>query len=280
MSRTPKSKRTPRQTSKSSLPEKYALYEASVQSPEPHVDLLERIYKELRGKPAQRLREDFCGTFALSAEWVKRGGERWALGLDLDPEPLAYGEKNHRRNLTSDQKRRLVVRRHSVLSVTSPKADIVVAPNFSFFIFKKREELRRYFEFCRKALAKDGVLVLEAAGGPGMARACRETKTVQVPKIGKFRYIWHQKKFDPITHDSLYAIHFEFPDGRKLKDAFTYDWRLWSIPEMREILKEAGFKETAVYWEAEHKGSGTGEYLRTEGADNPFAWIAQIIGIK
>ena len=65
-----------------------------------------------------------------------------------------------------------------------------------------------------------------------------------------------------------------------MHDTFTYDWRLWTIPEVREAMREAGFDQTAVYWETEHKGEGTGEYVRSEHGDNAYAWVAYIVGVK
>ena len=65
-----------------------------------------------------------------------------------------------------------------------------------------------------------------------------------------------------------------------MKNAFVYDWRLWSIPETRDAMKEAGFSDTAVYWETEHKGVATGEYVQMEKGDNSYSWIAYIVGIR
>ena len=99
--------------------------------------------------------------------------------------------------------------------------------------------------------------------------------------IGRYTYYWHQKSFDPINHHGHYAIHFRSPDGVLHKDAFTYDWRVWTIPEVKELMLEAGFKRVAVYWESSDKnGDGTGEYLRTESGDNAYSWIALVVGIK
>src|SRR3954464_984129 len=94
---------------------KYALYEMSVQSPKPHVDMFAGIYKSIRGKFARVLKEDFCGTFRISCEWVKRNRSNRALGLDLDPEPLRYGKRVHLARLKTEQKKRLVIRRQNVL---------------------------------------------------------------------------------------------------------------------------------------------------------------------
>ena len=62
-------------------------------------------------------------------------------------------------------------------------------------------------------------------------------------------YLWEQETYNPINHETLCHISFDFSDGSSMTRAFTYDWRLWSIPELREILEEAGFSRTAVYWE-------------------------------
>lgn len=258
---------------------KYELYELSVQSPKRHIDWFAAVYHELRGTYASRLREDFCGTFRLSCEWVKRNWQNTAVGLDLDPEPLAYGHKNHMTELTPEQKKRLKILKRNVLKPGADKVDLIVACNFSFFIFKERATLVEYFKACRNSLKPGGVALFELAGGAGMIQTMREKRIVRHPKAGRVQYVWHQKSFDPITCDGQYAIHFKLPSGKSMTDAFTYDWRLWSIPETRDALRDAGFKDICVYWEAEHKGVGTGEFLRTEKGDNAHAWIAYVIGM-
>ena len=80
--------------------DKYLYYENSVQTPEEHVSIFDRMFLELRGRQALTLREDFCGTFLISCEWVKRNPKNVALGIDLDPEPLGFGKKNHYSKLT------------------------------------------------------------------------------------------------------------------------------------------------------------------------------------
>jgi hypothetical protein len=77
-------------------------------------------------------------------------------------------------------------------------------------------------------------------------------------------------------------IHFVFPDGSKMKDAFRYEWRLWSIPEIRELLVEAGFSKTVVYWEGtdEDSDEGDGDFQPTEIGDADAGWIAYISAEK
>ncbi len=260
-------------------PNKYQLYELSVQSPAVHAEWLERTYKEIMKKKARRLREDFCGTFVTSCEWVKRDKKNTALCLDLDPEPLDYGRKNHLAKMTPDQQKRVKAVEKDVLNPTTPGVDMIIACNFSYYIFKERQTLLKYFKSCLKSLSKGGIIILELAGGPGMTTPMKEKKEVLFNKK-KFVYIWDQVDFDPITHDAVYEIHFKLWNGKKLKHQFTYDWRIWSIPETRDLLVEAGFDKTLVYWETSHKGKGTGEYVQMENGDNSYAWVAYVMGIK
>jgi hypothetical protein len=73
-------------------------------------------------------------------------------------------------------------------------------------------------------------------------------------------------------------IHFEFPNGSKMKQAFTYDWRLWTLPEICEVLLEAGFSSADVYWEnGDDDGEGTGVFRHRARVPQEAAWVAYII---
>ena len=100
--------------------------------------------------------------------------------------------------------------------------------------------MRGYFARVRQALNPDGVFFLDAFGGPDASDLTKE-KT----KLDGFTYVWEQAEFEPVTSRILCHIHFKFPDGSKIKRAFTYDWRLWTLPELRELLTEAGFRRSA-----------------------------------
>jgi hypothetical protein len=259
---------------------KYELYEQSVQSPDTHIDWFAAMFQEIRGSTALALREDFCGTFRLSCEWVKRNPKHRAVSVDLDPEPLTYGKKHHWKGMSLHEKKRLKPVLGDVIRVKTPGQDLIIACNFSFFIFKDRKVLLDYFKNAIKSLSSQGLLILEMAGGPGMIATMREKRTVRLKKARKFTYIWDQKSFDPITRNGHYSIHFKFANGQILRDLFTYDWRLWTIPEVRELLAEAGFKKSYVYWETSHKGKGTGEFVQMENGDNAYAWIAYIVAAR
>ena len=77
-----------------------------------------------------------------------------------------------------------------------------------------------------------------------------------------------------------FHIHFRCADGSTLEEAVTYDWRLWTLPEVRELLLEAGFQRADVYWEGEKRGRPSGVYRRRVSADPDPAWVAYVGGVK
>lgn len=255
--------------------DRYAYYIKAVQSPEVDVEFMTDAYEELRGKKPKIFREDFCGTFALCCEWVKRSKDSRAIGVDLDPEPLAYGYEHYYNQLKADQQKRVKIIQGSVMTAQSDLADIVAAFNFSYYIFKSRMLLRQYFTRARKQLKPGGLLMLDCFGG----KDCQEAN-VEKSKIGDFWYYWDQMNFDPVRNEALFHIHFKLK-GEKLREkVFTYDWRIWTVPEIRETLMEAGFKHTHFYWEKPtKKGEGSGIFERTEKADEDHdGWVAYVVG--
>jgi hypothetical protein len=143
-------------------------------------------------------------------------------------------------------------------------------------MFETRDELRNYFARAREALNDDGILFLDAFGGPESIIVQKE-KT----KYDGFTYVWDQARFEPVTNHITCHIHFKFPDGSKLRKAFTYEWRMWSLPEIRELLLEAGFASARVYWEgADEAGEGNGEFSESATGESDAAWVSYIVAEK
>jgi hypothetical protein len=95
---------------------------------------------------------------------------------------------------------------------------------------------------------------------------------------GDFAYRWEQEFFDPLSHEMACHIHFEFPDGSSLSPAFSYDWRLWMAPELRDILLEAGFSAVHLLWErTDEKGDGTGAFYEPKRVENQASWWTYIV---
>lgn len=258
--------------------DRHKLYEMSVQDPVTECKFINRTFRKLRKRRPRLLREDFCGTAAVCCEWVRRNKNNMAIGVDLDPDVLDWARKHNLSSLRPDDRMRVQLVQDDVCTVHPQQpADVILAMNFSYQIFKTREQLGAYFSAVRRGLADDGVLFMDAFGGYESFQEIRE-KT----KHRGFHYIWEHARYNPINGDILCHIHYRFPDGSKLKKAFTYDWRMWTLPELQELLSEAGFSRVTVYWEevVEESGEGTGVYSpATVGSADP-SWVCFVVAEK
>lgn len=258
--------------------DRHQLYELSVQNAESEVDFIDETYKALRGRHAKQLREDFCGTASVCCEWVRRRRSNHAIGVDIDPEVLKWGVNNNLSRLTSATRKRIELLQQDVLKAKTQPMDAIAAMNFSYWLFKERKALKHYFRQAHRALADDGILFLDAYGGHDSFREITE-KTKHTEK--GFTYIWEQAKYDPISGGLICHIHFSFPDRSRLKRAFTYDWRLWTLPEIRELLAEAGFKKVTVYWQGfDEDGEPDGIFEPVEEGDADAGWICYLTAEK
>lgn len=257
--------------------DRHVLYENSVQCVEAEIDFLDEAFQELRGRKATRLREDFCGTAAAACEWVRRRPRNHAIGVDLDPDVLEWGREHHVAKLGKAERGRLTLVNGDVTRVTTDPQDLVIAMNFSYWIFKERRTLINYFARVRRALADDGVFVLDCYGGHDSFKVLKERKY-----FDDYTYIWEQASYNPVDGHMCCNIHFKFKDGSRMDKAFTYDWRLWTMPELRDCLADAGFKKTVVYWQGwdEETGDGDGNFTAVESADPDPGWIFYIAALK
>jgi hypothetical protein len=258
------------------LADPHELYEASVQSVSHEVEFLDTAFTELTGRKALTLREDFCGTGAAACEWVRSDRRRTAVAVDIDAKVLDWGRKHHVAKLKSKERERVRLIEGDVRTTATGVVDIAVAFNFSWWTFKTRQELLVYFRAVHVALADDGVFVLDIYGGSD-AYDEQEEET----DFGLFTYVWDQHGFDPVSARYICHIHFRFPDGSELPRAYSYDWRLWTLPELRELLAEAGFARSVVYWQGEdEEGEPSGDFEIVARGEADPAWIAYVAATK
>ena len=259
--------------------DRHLLYQQSVQDVESEIDFIEQTWSELRQRPAILLREDFCGTANTACEWVARDDNHHAIGIDMDEEVLEWGEHNNLTRLDQQQAGRIELVHADVLHARPGLVDIILAMNFSYFLFLKREELKAYFESARDGLVSDGILFLDAYGGYEAPMVLTEPRECEDEDGNAFTYIWEQAEFNPIDSCMTCNIHFEFPDKSRMESAFSYHWRLWTLPEIRELLYEAGFSKVDIYWEGtdEEKNEGNGIYTPSEIGDADPGWVCYIV---
>jgi hypothetical protein len=254
--------------------DRYDLYQRSVQDSKTEIDFIEETWQALRNRPAELLREDFCGTAMTACEWVSRDEHHYAIGIDLDPEVLAWGHDHNLARLDPEAQTRIDLMEANVLSVLPEPADIVLAMNFSYYLFMQRSALRAYFGRVREGLVADGIFFLDAYGGYDAPREIVERRDCD-----GFTYVWEQAAFNPIDGAMTCNIHYEFPDRSRIDKAFSYEWRLWTLPEIRELLAESGFSDITVYWEGtdEDSGEGNGIYEPAETGDADPGWVCYIV---
>lgn len=265
--------------------DRHLLYTASVQSVEADIEFFQRVYRKKNGKKFTHLREDFCGTAVLACEWVQQKASHHAWGIDLDRPTLDWARKHYLPTL-GDAAERLCLLEADVLRGTSLRVDLIAALNFSYCIFKTREQLTRYFAAARKGLRADGLLVLDVFGGTEAMiedvenRRIKSCRSFDGQKIPSFTYTWEQASFNPIDHEIRCHIHFKLPDGKRIKRAFTYDWRLWMLPELRELMAEAGFSSSDVYLEGwdDAADDTDGIFRKRKRFENQSGWVAYLVG--
>lgn len=255
--------------------DKYQFYCDAVQEPEPEIRFLKRQFRKLRGRSATLLREDFCGTGYLSCEWVKQGVAYSAIGIDHDPDAIQYGKAHHYAKLSPLQQSRMQYLQRDVLRSAGVKADIIAAFNFSYWVFQERKVLLRYFRAARRSLKRGGLFFLDAKGGDEVVKP--RVERTQYPG---YTYYWECESFDPVTHECLFSIHFKLKGQRMRRRVFTYHWRYWALPEIRDLLAEAGFSKTIVYWEGDAKGGrGNGVFKPVKKAEDCHIWLTYIAAI-
>lgn len=268
--------------------DRHALYEVAVQGVDWDLDFLERVWRYRHpGEEPRLFREDFCSTAALATAWVLRGRERRAWAVDLDPEPLGWARR-HRLPWTRQSGRRVTLVRGDVRRSRHPAVDVACALNFSWWVFHERADLVRYLRAARAGLRPGGVLALNLFGGRGAERELIERTRKRAENgpdgvmLPPFTYVWEHASFNPVDRRLLAYIHFELRDGRKLSRAFTYDWRMYTVPELRDAVAEAGFSDFEVWsegWDKRETRSNGTLYKRTK-LDNEDTWIAYAVATR
>lgn len=194
-----------------------------------------RFVRAVHGREPLVLREDFSGPAGLCGEWVKLSQRHRAVAVDIDREPLAHAVKHPRITLRCADATRF-----------KDRADSVVLCNFAVCELHERAQVVAYLKSVRASLKTRGVVVLDLYGGVNAYAPGKAKTFARMPDGSRVEYVWEQRGGDPISGMVNNAIHFRV-GKRVMRDAFTYHWRLWTIADIIEAMRAAGFRGMEVY---------------------------------
>jgi SAM-dependent methyltransferase len=207
-----------------------------------------RFAKAVHGRSPRVLREDFSGTAALAKAWASAAPDQRALAVDLDPKVLRRASAPGVRAIRADAAR------------CRAKADIVAATNFPLGYFHERPALVEYLTHARRCLNPRGVFLADLYGGRDAMKPLTVRRRLRGPAGERIEYVWTQVEADPATNLVTDTLSFtvstkskptnsksDATHTRRFPDAFVYRWRLWSIPELRDAMTDAGFRRVELY---------------------------------
>ncbi len=252
-----------------SLDRRLRLYESAVQQPLAEVSFVERAYAHANGPDAwpRTLREDFAGTSSVAAAWCLSDPSREAIAVESHRPTVAWAEEAHASLDT------LYLVHIDVMKFRGPRVDVLVALNFSVLIWHERAALATYLKHARRCLADRGVLIMDLFGGPDAMRVQTQERAA-TDELGRpMVYRWEQRRCDALSARIDCRIHFGLADGSEWRDAFVYDWRLWSPAELIDALREAGFADVQVWAEDRRR---PGRYAVVDALPDTPAWVVYL----
>jgi len=97
--------------------------------------------------------------------------------------------------------------------------------------------------------------------------------------------MWQQIEASPLTARVRNAMHFQVKargaKARTLENAFEYDWRLWTVPELTDAITEAGFASVEVYDRLGDALDGDGNlYVKPidDGLPSEVSFVVYVVG--
>lgn len=243
----------------------FELYELAVTNPGPMCRFLAAAWRDqqLRTRRASpTLREDFSGSGALARAWAAQIG--LAIAVDKDAKAIkACGRHEQFAAIQAD-----------VMECTA-KADVIAATNFAAGYWHERLDLLAYLRHARMHLNSRGIFCCDLYGGSDAFHPCVTKVPLRGPGGEKIEYHWEQVAAYPQISRVENAIHFKVGKRPLIRNAFTYDWRLWSIAEMRDCMLEAGFSQVRIFDRLGDAVDGEGNlFIRELGPreemDDPF----------
>lgn len=231
-------------------------YAAALQPrPQDDVRFYNAVFQSTYGRAPRLLREDFAGTFQVAICWAKQHEDCVSHAVDFDGPTIEWGTKNYLRYEPQDVQARVHPLCADVLELPRPGMplfDVVGANNYSHCTFKTPALMEEYFATAFRALPEEGLFIVDCYGGPeSEGTSVEEIASYTIP-IGEgveasFDYVYEQASYDPVTRHQVVKVHFHFEDDSWMRDAFSYEWRVWQIEELRACMTKVGFVRTGVF---------------------------------
>lgn len=271
-------------------PHPLELYRLSVQHPLAEVAFIDRVWEHYHPDDADGpllLREDFAGTCAVAAAWVRSDPDRQAMAVELDDATAAWADAQWAGCPRCDEDLHIV--QADVMDIRQPATQVTVALNFSTLIYHDPDTLCAYLTHAHDALDPGGLLILDLFGCAPDRAVTRQSRTIAPeddgPTTGEpFTYTWEQRAYDPDTRRIDCRIHFALADGTRLDDAFVYDWTLWPMHVLLGLMRRAGFKIAEAWGQNEadraDDGSPAGRFSVLHGEPAGGDWVAYLVGVR
>ncbi|KAJ7540715.1 hypothetical protein O6H91_10G027800 [Diphasiastrum complanatum] len=302
---------------------RHTLYQRSVQSPKGDISYLQKFFLTyVGGRIPLHLYEDFCGTALICAEWVRGDARRTALGIDLDEETLIWGLQHNIGKLGIDahSRSRLLcgdvlhpLSKARVIKFEESKVPCTWSSAVDCQVTSSHEDLNQEESTTGKSSKtvgqtcscsekesevrspnndvvaesvwpEGGIFVLDIYGGTSSECAMKLRRRYE-----EFMYIWEQEDFDVVTRTTRISLHFQLNKShRMLRHAFTYRWRLWTLPEVRDCLEEAGFSFVHI-WIREMSEAKDGDEVEATSSVKfeevgsflqQHSWNAYVVAVK
>lgn len=265
--------------------DRHDLYELCVQSPRTIVTFLEKVH----GQRPTVLREDFCGTAAVSRRWVSGGlkrGELWrSVAVDISGETLAKARLLAEAEGVSKDIEFSTVDCIRAEVKSTEDADVIYVGNFSIGEIHNLAQLSQYFARCHERLALGnlgfggGVLVFDLYGGPGAFEPTVLHRSHTARTGERVHYTWRHEHADARTRmveNSISFAVYEAEGVRTFERAFTYRWRVWTPDELFEALRHANFHEIQLHTRMALAPTEAPCPLR-DASELPKDWIAYVV---
>ncbi|XAM00352.1 hypothetical protein OT109_02980 [Phycisphaeraceae bacterium D3-23] len=277
-------------------PHPLELYRLSVQHPLAEVVFVERVWEHYRAALTQGqiarepmlLREDFAGTCATAAAWVRSDPDRQAMAIELDEPTARWAADQYADCPRCAEDLHIVV--NDVMNVPEPATDVTLSLNFSTLIYHDETSLLAYLQHTRRCLAEDGLLILDLFGiEPGGALS-EQSRSIEPDDADTppYTYTWEQRAYDPATQRIDCRIHFTLADGTVMRDSFSYDWRLWDMPTLLRLMREAGFATAEAWGQTPGPSSPDagpadspvdGRFTVLAGPPEAGDWVCYLVGV-